>query len=263
VARAISWLYSAYPVERGKWRVGQALSPWLVTRLNTGPWIRVSGVSEFEWRALRGGKVGEAKTTAAFCALIKPGSIVVDVGANVGFYTLTAAQEAGATGRVIAFEPNEHAANRLRENIALNGLINVDVVSAALGAQEGKLTFHLAPDSEGSSLYAVESQDGPTTEVIVATLDRYLGSAGVTRVDLLKIDAEGAELDVLRGGVSLLTGEGAPVIIIEANPVTLRAAGHSPADLRALIEGYGYTISVIEQMRWQGEPVENWLARRQ
>jgi FkbM family methyltransferase len=255
-------LFASWPFERGKWRLGQLLAPWLVTRLDTGPWIRVSGVSEFEWRAIRGESAGETGTLAAFSGLLRDGGIVIDVGANIGFYTLTAAIDVGIAGRVVAFEPNAGAAARLRENIAINRLTNVTVAQSAVGARDGTITFHLATDSEASSVYAGGDDVATTVTVPIVSLDRYLAAAGIGHVDVLKIDAEGAELDVLGGARELLSQPDAPSIIVEANPVTLRAADRSTADLRALLLESGYTVSCIETMRWRGEIVENWLAQK-
>jgi FkbM family methyltransferase len=262
----MSWGYRTWvrvvPVEAGKWRLGQLLRPWLVTRLDTGPWIRVSGVSDFEWHALHRRRSGEAATTALFCDHIVPGGVVVDAGANIGFFTLTAALRVGAAGRVVAFEPDTRAAARLAENVALNRFSNITIVPAALGAVAGRASFHRAPDSEASSVFAADPGGGSAGEVAVVTLDGYLAEAGITRVDLLKIDAEGSEIDLLVGASQLLSGPERPPIIVEANPVTLRAAGRTVDDLRALLTGQGYAVSIIERMQWRGELVENWLASR-
>lgn len=266
VARLISWGYRTwvrlFPVDAGKWRLGQWLRPWLVTRLDSGPWIRVSGVSDFEWHAFHRRRGGEAATTAVFTDLLAPGGVVVDAGANIGFFTLSAALRVGPGGRVIAFEPDSRAAARLAENVALNGFANVTIVPAALGAVAGRASFNRAPDSEASSVFAADPGGVQAAEVAVVTLDGYLSEAGLTRVDLLKIDAEGSEIDLLVGASGLLTGPARPPIIVEANPVTLRAAGRTVDDLRALLGGHGYAVAVIERMRWRGEPVENWLASR-
>jgi FkbM family methyltransferase len=211
---------------------------------------------------MRGESAGETSTLAAFSGLLRDGGVVIDVGANIGFYSLAAALDVGIAGRVLAFEPNAGAAARLRENVAINGLNNVTVVQAAAGARDGTITFHLATDSEASSLYAAGDDVATTVTVPIVTLDQYLAGAGIGQVDVLKLDAEGAEIDVLAGARLLLSRPDAPSVIVEANPVTLRAAGRSTADLRGLLLELGYTVSSIETMRWRGEIVENWLAQK-
>jgi len=97
-------------------------------------------------------------------------------------------------------------------------------------------------------------------DVRVVALDGE--AAGLGRVSLIKIDAEGAEVGVIRGARRLLSGPDAPPIVLEANPVTLRAASESVTTLRAELEGLGYAIELIEAIPWRGELTENWLATR-
>ncbi len=92
------------------------------------------------------------------------------------------------------------------------------------------------------------------------TLDAQV--EGLGRIDLIKIDAEGAEVRVIRGTHRLLSSSAAPVLILEANPVTLRASGESIETLRIELESLGYTIERIETIPWRGEITENWLATK-
>ncbi len=250
------------PIERGKWWLRRKTAPWLVARLDTGPWIRISGQCDFEWAVLEGIDTLEHRTADLFSRLLGPRSVVIDVGANVGYYTLTAAVCVGPAGRVIAFEPGPTTAARLRENAALNGFSNLTIVEAAVSDRPGSSVFRMACDSEASSLYDGGSDASSCVEVQVTTLDGYVFQSGLDRVDLIKIDAEGAEVAVLRGARQLLSRFDVPQIIIEANPITLRAAGESIDSLRAEIESSGYVIEVIEEMPWRGEITQNWLATR-
>ncbi len=86
--------------------------------------------------------------------------MVIDVGANVGYYALMAATRVGPSGRVIAYEPGPAPAARLRENVALNGLSNVTVVEAAVADRPGTLHLNLVEDSEASSLYKTRARLG-------------------------------------------------------------------------------------------------------
>jgi FkbM family methyltransferase len=260
--RLASWLVRLYcrhaPIARGQWRLRRTAARWLVAPLDTGPWVRVSGVSDFEWAVLAGARSPEGQTAARFIQLLAPGQVVLDVGANVGYYALTAAARVGPGGRVIAFEPGPAVAARLRENAGLNGLSNLTVVEAAVADRPGVRRFHLGEDSEGSSLYDAVPGTAGEVDVRVVTLDDE--SVGLGRVDVVKIDAEGAEVGVLRGARRLLTDPHAPAVMLEANPVTLRAAGESLATLRAELESLGYAIELVERIPWRGEVTENWLA---
>jgi FkbM family methyltransferase len=266
LSRALSGVVRHYlrhaPTDRGTYFLKRKTSPWLVAQLPTGPWIRVSGVSCFEWVVFEGGQSPETRTLDAFLERVRPGATVVDVGANIGLYTLSVAARAGPRGRVLAVEPNPLAARRLRENVALNQFENVAIVEAAMADAPGTLRLHLAPDSECSSLFETELGTGGGVEVRVTTIDAEVERARLARVDLLKIDVEGAEIRALIGAERLLTGPDAPILLVEANPIMLHAAGASMGELRRCVESYGYQISVVERLPWRGEDTENWLAIR-
>jgi len=266
VSRALSNVVRSYlqhaPTERGTDFLKHRTAPWLVARHPTGSWIRVSGVSCFEWRVFEGGQSPEARTMDHFLELVCPGATMIDAGANIGYYTLTVAARVGPRGRVLSLEPNPAAARRLRENIALNALNNVGVVEAAASRAPGTMPFHLAGDSEGSSFFDSGLDLSGAVEVTVTTIDAEVERAGLDRVDLLKLDVEGAEILALCGAERLLTGSHAPRLLVEANPITLRAAGASMEDLRRCVESFGYRISVLERLPWRGEDTENWLATR-
>ncbi len=254
--------YTLYaPTQRGATFLRRKTSRWLVARLDTGVWIRVSGVSDFEWHAFRGRPSPEALTMRVFVELLREGDTVLDIGANVGYYSLTAAARVGRTGRVIAVEADPRAARRLRENVALNKLENVTVIEAAASREAGMMAFHLGADSEGSSLADLHD-GGEVVNVPVTTIDAIVAGADLQQVNILKMDVEGAEIDALAGASRVLSAAQPPRLVLEANPVTLRAAGRSVQDLRRCVESFGYRVSTIETLRWQGEAVENWLAAR-
>ncbi|MCC2310057.1 FkbM family methyltransferase [Cellulomonas chengniuliangii] len=131
---------------------------------------------------------------------IVPGAHFVDVGANLGLYTVAATSLVGSSGRVTAFEPAPRTAQMLRDNVQLNGLLEtgrVAIHEKAAGAVRGtgKLAVYDA-DSGHNSLYSKELTD-PTVSVEIVPLDEVFPPG--TKVDVVKIDAEGAELEVLRG----------------------------------------------------------------
>lgn len=130
---------------------------------------------------------------------VAPGSTVVDVGANIGFTAIRAAQLAGPSGEVHAFEPHPKVFRQLEKHCRMNGCLNVRLYNCALGAQEGEawITDHKYDDTN----FLTPSGEGIKTRV--RTLDTVLG--GVGRVRLLKVDVEGAEYDVIRGGTGLLS----------------------------------------------------------
>lgn len=142
----------------------------------------------------------------------RPGTIAIDAGANVGLFAVTLAKAVGQEGRVLAFEPSAETAARLRENVELNRLENVDVIQAALGADVGQAQLLVADDAAYCS---TADADGGGVTVPQTTLDAAWHAAGAGPVSVLKIDVEGEELAVVEGGRELLASE-RPTVLVEA-----------------------------------------------
>ena len=252
--RILSRIVAGYPFRRGQTRLRRITRPWLVGRLPFGPWIRVSGAVDAEWEFLLGrGK--EDATTKFIKSFLRPGMTFVDVGANIGYFTLLAAS-LGA--RVIAYEPTPAVFERLRQNVALNAFDNVALVNAAVVDQPGLLALYESPDDpEANNLFG----DGNhSVKVPAVSLDDDLATRGVEKVDLLKIDAEGAEPLVLAGAVKLLGEVPSPAVVIEVNPVSLRLANFAPETISNLLRSSGYRIDELERSLFKGETVINILA---
>ena len=258
-SKAVSLYHSWFPVHRGKhWLLRQA-SPFLIAPLGNGLWVRVTGVSGFEWKALRG-QPGESATVALFLKMLTPGATVFDVGANVGYYALVAAKSVGPHGQVHAFEATPAVAERFGENVTLNRLTNVVVNHFAVCDRAGEVEFRLqADDSEGNSLVSYAT-DWLSVRVPAVTLDDYIADRKVGRVDILKVDVEGAEPLVFAGATALLSRREPPLLIVESNPATLRAAGNSPELLRTQLAAFGYRCYGVEQLTHGADPVWNILA---
>ncbi len=162
-------------------------------------------------------------------AMVGPGDVVVDVGANVGASVLPFARGVGPSGRVLAFEPQPVIAACLERTLALNGLAQVEVRRCAVGAAAGVIDLALidagAPENYGAAPLRREGP-GATVRTPIVALD----GLGFDRCDLLKIDAEGMDPDVIAGARTLL-GTFRPVVYFEAHrgPGTLAAL----ADLAA------------------------------
>jgi FkbM family methyltransferase len=148
----------------------------------------------------------EPHVARALVEHVRPEWLVVEVGAHVGFFTLLLASRAS---RVLVFEPDERNRRDLARNLALNAVSNVEVVSAACGSATGEAEFVTDPRS-GSAGGLAQSHHGehagPIRRVAVTRLDEFLRDRGAAAPDLVKIDAEGAEDDVLVGMGALLDG---------------------------------------------------------
>lgn len=148
---------------------------------------------------------------------VKPGMTVIDVGANFGYFTLLLGDAVGQSGHVIAVEPNPEAASLLQETVALNGhWARTRVVPHALGASEGR-GWLFAPHGEPKNAALVANADmtgGRTVEVSVLSLDEV--ALQYSKVDLVKIDAEGGELGIVAGMRQLIARDH-PTLVLEFN----------------------------------------------
>jgi FkbM family methyltransferase len=254
------WQYYAWsPISRGKHWLLKRVSKFLVAPIDSGVWIRVSGVSGFEWKMLCR-KPCEKVTSDFIRRILAPGMVMFDVGANVGYYALTAAKRVNPGGRVFAFEAAPAVAERLRENVVMNGLGNVSVIHGAVCDRDGEIEVRIhRDDSEGNSLVDF-APDWEAVRVPAITLDDFAARQHINRVDVMKIDVEGAEHLVLSGASGLLSRPGRPVIVLEMNPSALRAGGSSCRALVEQLASFGYRCHKLEQLTFGPEPVWNNLA---
>jgi FkbM family methyltransferase len=225
------------PVQKGKWRLLEWSTSFLLAEPERGTFLRISDLKNPVELSLIHKGLLEPQDVSLFLSLLRPGMTVLDVGANVGMYTLLGARRVGPAGRVHAFEPTPRVATALRRNVALNGLDNVIINEAAVGAVAGTATFFLQEASDRNTL---GGGVGTPMEVKTITLDGYVTTAGVAKVDVMKMDVEGAEVAALQGGRELFSREEAPVLFLEVNPEALEAAGTSATELHGLLKRYGY-----------------------
>lgn len=151
----------------------------------------------------------------------RSGWTVVDVGAYIGLYTIFASYSVGAKGQVISFEPNPLAYYWLKQNIELNRLRNVEVYPVALGSNCGHTTLNIALDEnmESSSIISshVEGTIIKEVKVPILTFDKFVKLRGINKVDLMKIDVEGYELEVLKGCEKVLSNSIIKRLVIEVH----------------------------------------------
>jgi FkbM family methyltransferase len=190
----------------------------------------------------------EPEITAVFERLVKPGDVVIDGGAHIGFFALLASALVGPSGRVFAFEPARATRMVLEQNVALNGRENVMIVPAALGAAAGRaILSHGSAHESGQATIRGIAGAARTEPVDVVALDDRIGEdAG--RVALVKLDLEGAELQALIGMARLILVR-RPAIVVEVTDSFLRQTGGSAAALFRHLTGFGYAAHII---RWNG-----------
>lgn len=197
---------------------------------------------------------------------VRPGHTFLDVGANIGLYTLKAASLTGAAGRVVAVEPGEAASQQLRGNLALNEFPNVTVAQLALSDHAGKATLHHIPLGDDPQAYSLLPDGSATTgeAVTIDTLDALVGRLGIDALHVVKMDVEGAEPLVIAGGRETLQ-RFRPIVIFEVNTRLLaQAAGQRNAAWQALSD-LGYRFFRLKDGRLEpadgvGEAFGNLIA---
>jgi len=178
---------------------------------------------------------------------VEKDSTVVDVGAHIGIYTLKAAKKVGAKGRVIAVEPSDENYQLLVRNIIINRYKNVVPIKLALSDFKGKAKFYLKDGySTDHSLHEkidrFERQKiVGVREVAVTTLSKLLHKLHIESIELLKVDAEGAEPEVLRGSQELLARHRISKIVIAAYHTS-----EESGTIKGYLEKLGYKVNIIE-----------------
>lgn len=189
----------------------------------------------------------EPKETRLISDLVKPQMITLDIGANIGYFTMLMAHLVGSQGRVHAFEPNPDVLRKLEGNIALNSALRdgrITVHGVALGMEEGEAEFFCPnPGYEGAGGLK-RTLRAPVAKVIrvpVQTIDGFISARGIQKVDFIKMDIEGGELDVLRGGDRLLA-ELRPTILFEAFELNTAPYGYRVFEILSFLEQRGYLV---------------------
>lgn len=227
----------------------------------------VLDVTEFTTKTLYFGNVPyEPATTACLARLVTPGAVFVDIGANHGYFSLLAAALAGPAGRVFAFEPNPVVLDQLRTHVRLNAfesrITTLDVALADVADAEAQLyVSQISTNSGLSSLQpsaAAFVRGSLSADRIVAvraeTFDRWFATSGLPRVDLVKIDVEGAEHRVVAGMAASLAARRIGAIVCEttwdgAAHHVLCDAGFTPTVLDRLDENANILYSRSDRRR--------------
>lgn len=201
--------------------------------------LRLHAVGETLSSTLSRVRTYEPAVSSVIVELLRPGDAMVDVGANIGWHTVLAAEKIGPTGRVYAFEPDPTNFEILEANCATNGLSWVTPVEAACGDVNDTALLRLSATNFGDHrLYAVPGEDRPTRSVRLVRLDDELGTR-LDRPRLVKIDTQGFEPKVLRG-MGAIVERWRPSIVLEFWPHGIVGAGESVFDILAFIERWGY-----------------------
>ena len=185
--------------------------------------------------------VWEPEVTEFASSLVRPGMVVVDVGAHVGYYTMLFAKLVGEDGHVFAFEPIPAVSRCLERNTRMNGFTNVTVFSTALMDVDGS-----SPIGRRGKLIQVDAASLKDPIVETRVFDQWREPWGIDTVDLVKIDVEGAEMNVLLGMDNCIR-DSKPGLLIEVHPQGVGGFGYSVSDLHEFLSARGYQVQVIDK----------------
>lgn len=254
-------LIRCWPVETGLWRLMKYAPPTdslekLVVRPLRGFPLKLKfSPYTYSGRNLYYRGMYEGTQTSMLNMLLKPGDNFIDIGANVGLYSVVAGHCVGSGGRVLAIEPQEHLAGLVRENAELNGLDNVTVCQLALGAESGMGFIHqTSPSNDGAA--TLRPNDGETVfgesrQVTITTLDELLDKHEIKSVAGMKIDVEGAELEALKGFTAVLRSDPPRFIFVECIDDYLQRFGGSTDELLDFLRSLGYEVRCRHRGSWR------------
>jgi len=190
--------------------------------------------------------------------VVKPGDVFLDLGANIGYFSLLVAHDSPSV-KVISFEPVAGLFQNMNNNVSLNNIKNISTINAAVGEiNEEKELFVSAPDNLGmSSFHQPENFSGKTERVRVVTIDNWFKTAGLSEIDIIKLDIEGSELAALKGMKEVLQQQ-KPVLIVEINPGTLSMFNLKPSDIYDHLKQFHFEgFLILENAKLeQVDPVE-------
>ena len=186
--------------------------------------------------------------TRLFTSHIQSGHVVLDIGANIGYYTLLAARLVGPQGAVYAFEPDPDNFALLQKNIHRNGYRNVVLKNQAVADENGKIELFKGGENWGGHrIYDPgDSQEHITVDAIV--LDDFF-KGETTDIDLIKMDIEGAEVRAIQGMSTLLEKSANIKLFTEFSPAALSQSGSSPEEYLELLVQFGFALHFLDEER--------------
>ena len=185
--------------------------------------------------------------TALFLDNVRQGDTVIDVGANVGYYTLLAAQRVGPRGKVIAFEPDPESFSFLKRKVEANGFTNVVLEQRALSNSRGRLRLYLAGENRGDHRIFPAEESRDAVEVEALPLDDYLQDSA--SVSFIKIDTQGAEGVIVEGMLRTLRAQDDPTSVVEFWPYGLSRGRYPSTRLLEYFETLGFDMYAIDEQR--------------
>lgn len=194
----------------------------------------------------------EPTVSATICRILKPNDVFIDIGANIGYFSLLASRIVGAGGLVVAFEPLRETLECLVDTCRRNQADNVLCMGLALNDARRLVTLHLSDDGQ-VGLTSLRPWGTRTRRVLSCRLDDVLDPAFFATVRLIKLDVEGAEMNVIQGMTKLFSAGHRPYVICEVTDTFLRSCGSSAHALVQTLATYGYQLLATDR-----QAAESW-----
>lgn len=254
-ARLLQLATRVYPIERGKFKILNSIyfrfvapseSTIVTTSLSYGILMNLD-ISEFLQAHLYLYGSYELPSVRFIRRVVKPGDVVVDVGAQIGYITLAMATLAPGKVTVYAFEPEPLNIQRLRSNIALNPGVDVRIVEKAVSDSNGAIRLYLSKDHNAgthSTISGGTNVSGDYVEIPAVTLDTYVRDQNIAALRLIKIDVEGGEYEVIKGAHETLTSL-RPIVLMELSDALQESRGFSTVEFKTLMKQFGYSAYTI------------------
>lgn len=245
----------AYPFERGKYSIltkiflshaAPLAGTPIITRLKFGLRMKLDPAEYLQAHLYAFGDY-ELPTIRFIRSFLTRDAVCCDVGAQMGYLSLAMATAAEGTTTVHAFEPESVNAERFAENVALNGLRNVSLHRTAVSNVDGMLRLYLSNDRNAGTHSTIANSSNVSDEFVEipsTTLDSFAAAQALERLDLIKIDVEGAEFDVLRGADRVLRTL-RPCVILELSDALQQQRGMTSKDIKVFMADRGYSAYAI------------------
>jgi FkbM family methyltransferase len=268
--RAVAWALHRIPLSRGKERlaarIGTRMTPSGSDEVLVGTTTQGFKMNLFlgdpEQRQIYFSGQYEHRTADVFKMALRPGDVVIDGGANIGYYSLLSATLVGKTGGVHSFEPIPETFQALNANVRLNDFTNLHLNQIALSDHAGELQFEVPVDEQthqqlGWAATQILLGRGPVVRVPAMTLDDYAASQGIGHIRLVKLDLEGGELEAIKGMRRLLSTHAIDYLITESNAWLLEHRHMSGQEVIEELTGQGYRLYGIGSTFWGGPSIQD------
>lgn len=193
---------------------------------------------------------------------IEQGNIVLDIGANIGYYTLIFAKLVGENGKVYAFEPDPTNYSLLKKNIKINGYKNVVLLQKAVSNKTGKINLYLSDDNNGDHRIYNSHDKRHSLKIEVVRLDDYFKDYQ-GKIDFIKMDIQGAECIAVHGMPLLLKKNKNIKLITEFWPFAIKKCGNDHKKYLGLLQKYGFKLYLIDELTKKIQPTNiDYLLKR-